>query len=198
MNTIDSSFRVAPVTNVVDDAVGVEESLWYVAIVKHNTEKSCGEKLNRMGIQNYIPIQTEYRIWGNGRKAKVDRVVIPSTVFIKCTEQERREIVKLPFINRFMTNKAGTSANNCNKPLAIIPDQQIDILKFMLHQSEIPVNFLGNTYKRGDKVRIVRGDLVGLEGIVMDLKNAKSEFLVSINIFGYARLLIDTINLIKI
>lgn len=198
MNTIDTGFGVATVPDGVGDAVGIEKSQWYVAIVKHNTEKSCAEKLEKIGIQNYVPTQLEYKVWKNGRKAKIDRVVIPSTVFIKCTEQERREIVKLPFINRFMTNKAGSSTCNTHKPLAIIPDKQIDILKFMLNQSEFPVDFIGNTYKCGDKVRIVRGDLVGLEGIIMDIKNAKSDFLVSINVFGYARLTIDTVNLMKV
>lgn len=198
MNTIDKDFRLAAATDGVDDAVGVEKSQWFVAIVNHNTEKSCAEKLEKLKIEHYLPTQTEYKVWKNGRKAKIERVVIPSTIFIKCTESERREIVKLPFINRFMTNKAGVSKNPSQKPLAIIPDNQIHLLKFMLNQSDIPVDIIGEKFKAGDNVRIIRGDLAGLEGVVLDMKNPKSEFLISINIFGYARLIIDTINLTKI
>ncbi len=198
MNTIDTSFRVATGPNGVGDAVGMKKTQWYVAIVQHNTEKSSSAKLTKMGIQNYVATQSEYRVWKDGRKAKVDRVVIPTSVFIKCTEQERREIVKLPFINRFMTNKAGRLPNSTHKPLAVIPDTQIETLKFMLGQSDIPVEFVAKDFKEGDKVRIIRGNLIGLEGIVMDMKGAKSEFLISINIFGYARLIIDTKNLMKI
>lgn len=190
--------KVPAATNVVDDAVGMKKAQWYVAIVKHNTEKSCSVSLARMLIHNYVPTQTEYRIRKDGRKVKVDRVVIPSTIFIKCTEQERREIVKLPFINRFMTDKAGTLPDSTHKPLAVIPEYQLERLKFMLNQSNIPVEFVATKFKLGDKVRIIRGDLAGLEGIVMDMKNVKSEFLVYISIFGYARLIIDTINLMKI
>ncbi len=198
MDMIDTSFRVAPVTDVVDDAVGMEKSQWYVAIVKHNTEKNCADKLAKLGIHNYVPIQTEYRVWKNGRKSKVDRVVIPSTVFINCTEQERREIVKLPFINRFMTNKAGKSIESNNKPIAIIPNNQLERLKFMLNQSDIPVEIVANSYTLGDKVRVIRGNLIGLEGVVIGLKNTKSEVLVSIDILGCARLSIDNIDLERI
>lgn len=195
MNTIEKSDRLATVPSGVGDAVGVPERQWYVAVVTHNTEKNCAERLTKKGIENYVPIQSEYKVWKNGRKAKVDRVVIPSTVFIKCTEQERREIVKFPFINRFMTNKAASSANSLHKPLAIIPDRQIDILKFMLGQSDIPIDVTHRPFLKGSKVRIIRGNLTGLEGEILKFKKEKSQVIVSLDIFGCILLYIDSINL---
>lgn len=124
----------APVADVVDGAVGVARSYWFVAIVNHNSEKQSSEKLSKMGVVNYLPTQTEIRVWRNGRKSKVDRIVIPSTIFIYCTEQRRKEIVGLPFISRFMINKAGSIKNSTNRPLAIIPGNEIERLKFMLGQ----------------------------------------------------------------
>ncbi len=186
---------VPPVTDVVDDAVGMEKSYWFVAIVNHNSEKQSSGKLNNMNIENYLPTQTELRVWRNGRKAKVNRIVIPSILFVYCTEQKRKEIVGMPFIFRFMTDKAGTSSNSPSKPLAIIPDEQIRRLKFMLGQSDIPVEITEKPFKAGDKVRIIRGGLAGLEGEVLELRNPKSELIVALKFFGCARLLIDTINL---
>jgi len=186
---------ISPMTNVVDDAVGMGKNYWFVAIVNHNSEKQSSEKLNNMGIENYLPTQTELRVWKNGRKVKVDRRVIPSIIFVYCTEQKRKEIVGLPFIFRFMTNKAGTSTNSTSKPLATIPDEQIKRLKFMLGQSDIPVEIAEKPFKTGDKVRVIRGDLVGLEGEVMDFGNSKSELIVVLDFFGCAKLSIDTINL---
>lgn len=185
-------------TNVVDDAVGVPKSHWFVAIVNHNSEKQSSEKLTKMGIVNYLPTQSEIRVWKNGRKSKVDRIVIPSTIFINCSEQTRKEIVNLPFIFRFMTNKAGVIQGSSNKPLAIIPDSEIDRLKFMLGQSDIPVEIRDKPFKAGDKVRIIRGSLAGLEGEVRDLNNVKSELIVALDYFGCAQLFIDTINLERI
>ena len=190
-----TSNSVAPVTDVVDDAVGVGKSYWFVAIVNHNSEKQASEKLDKMGVTNYLPTQKEIRVWKNGRKSKVDRIVIPSTIFIYCTEQRRKEIVGLPFIFRFMTNKAGSIKGSTNKPLAIIPDNEIERLKFMLGQSDIPVEITDKPFKAGDKVRVIRGNLAGLEGEVMDMKEAKSELIVALNIFGCAKLSIDTVNL---
>lgn len=182
-------------THVVDDAVGVEKSYWFVAIVNHNAEKSAAEKLEKLKINHYLPTQTEIRVWKNGRKSKVDRVVIPSTIFIYCTEQQRKEIVGLPFINRFMTNKAGITKSEYHKPLAIIPDRQIQQLKFMLCQSDMPVTVSAKSLNRGDLVRIVRGNLAGLEGEVMDLSKDKTELIVALDFFGCARLTTDTINI---
>ena len=187
---------VAPVTDVVDDAVGVPKSCWFVAIVNHNTEKQSSEKLNKLGVETYLPTQSEIRVWRNGRKSKVDRVIIPSTLFVYCTEQKRKELVNLPFIFRFMTNKAGTAHNGTSgKPLAIIPDIQIERLKFMLGQSDSPVEITSRPFKTGDRVRVIRGNLKGLEGEVWDLKGPQSELVVALNFFGCAKLSIDTIDL---
>lgn len=194
MNKEKAAKSVVPATDVVDDAVGVAKTYWFVAIVNHNSEKTSSEKLTKLGIENYLPTQSELRVWKNGRKSKVDRVVIPSTLFIHCSETTRRELVGLPFIFRFMTNKAGTISNT-SKPLAIISDAEIERLKFMLNQSDIPVQITERTFKSGDKVRVIRGHLKGLEGEVLDMKAAKSELIVALDFFGCAKLSIDTINL---
>lgn len=187
--------KVKAATDVVDDAVGVAKSHWYVAIVNHNSEKSVSEKLTKIGVVNYLPVQSEVRVWRNGRKSTVDRIVIPSVVFVYCTEARRREIVGLPFIFRFMTNKAGSINGFMQKPLAVIPDYEIERLRFMLGQSDIPVEIAGGSYKKGDKVKVIRGSLAGLEGEVMDLNGAKSQLIVSLDFFGCAKLSIDTVNL---
>ena len=193
-NEIDTKKSPAA-TDVVDDAVGVSKSYWFVAIVNHNSEKQASEKLTRIGVDNYLPTQTEIRVWRNGRKSRVDRIVIPATIFVHCTEEKRKEIVGLPYIFRFMTNKVGTSKESTNKPLAVIPDSEIERLKFMLGQSDVPVEITEVPFKKGNNVRVIRGSLVGLVGKVIDINNARSELIVELEFFGCARLLIDTINL---
>lgn len=96
-----------PATTNVDDAVGVTEAKWFIAIVNNRSEKANAEKLTKMGIVNYVPVQDELRVWNNGKRVMVEKVMIPSKIFIHCTEKERREIVNLPFIFRFMTIKPG-------------------------------------------------------------------------------------------
>lgn len=167
MSVSSDAERVTTATECAGGAVGVETRKWFVAIVKNNTEKSVQERLNKLHHETYVATQQVIRIWKNGRKAKVEKVLMPALVFIKCTEAERKEIVTLPFINRFMTNKAASSANSLTKPLAVIPQEQIDTLRFMLGQSDIPVTMVDTPYKLHDKVVVVRGNLRGLEGEVV-------------------------------
>lgn len=179
----------------VDDAGGVPGAKWFVAIVNNRCEKAGGDKLSKIGIKNYVPIQTVYKVWRNGKKAKVDKVVIPAIIFIHCTEKERREILKLPYIFRFMTNKAGVTPNALSKPLAVISNKEINQLKFMLGQSDIPVTITDRPYRVGDKVKIIRGGLAGLEGEVFDTGKSKSEVMITLDSIGFAKVLIDTVNL---
>ena len=169
---------------------------WYVAIVNNRSEKAVAEKLTCSGVENYVPTQIVYHLWKNGRKAKVEKVMIPAVVFIKCTEKMRREIVKLPYVFRFMTNKAvGDDDNSCRKHIAIVSDDEVQRMKFMLGQSDIPVAISERPFRVGDRVRVIRGSLAGLEGEVLNMKSAQSELVVSLEFFGCARLLIDTVNL---
>ena len=93
---------VAAVPSGVDGAVGVPEVKWFVAIVNSRHEKSVAEKLQTTGLETYVATQKEMRVWANGRRKIIDRIVIPSMVFVKCTEQQRRQIVNLPYVNRLI------------------------------------------------------------------------------------------------
>lgn len=148
----------------------------------------------KLGYECYVPIQKEIRIWRNGKRAIVDRVVIPSLVFIHCTEAVRRDVVSLPFIIRFLTNRAGSSPEGLNKPLAIIPDSQIRTLQFMVGNSDTPVTFTPCIYRQGDKIRVIRGNLKGLEGEVQVVDDRHSELSVVIGLLGSAKLTIDTVD----
>ena len=198
MTADNENNSVLTVPNGVGSAVGVARIDWFVAIVKNNTEKRVCDKLTNLGFECYVPLQKEFRIWKNGRRFVVERVVIPSIVFVKCTEVARKRIVGFPFILRFMSNRAATSSNSINKPLAIIPDAQIKKLMFMVGNSDAPVNFSSDSYKKGDWVKIIRGKLAGLEGEVKIVDDRQSEVIVSLDFLGSARLTIDTVDIERI
>lgn len=192
---MDITRNSTTVPSGVDGAVCLQKTKWFVAVVNNRSEKADSERLTKLGIENYVPTQSTVRVWKNGRKSKVDRVVIPAVVFVHCTEEERREIVKLPFIFRFMTNKAGSTANSLGRPIAVVSDNEIRQLKFMLGQSDVPVTISDRVFNVGDKVRVIRGSLAGLEGEVFDREDDKSEVVVALEFFGCAKLMIDTVNL---
>lgn len=186
---------VALTPDGVSEAVCMPKRKWFVAFVNHNTEKASQKRLEEMGYETYVAKQTVMRLWKNGRKGKVDRVIIPCMVFVKCTEAERRQIVSLSFIHRFMTNKAAAAPEGMNKPVATIPQNQIDTLRFVLGQTDIPVDFIDTPLLVHDKVRVIRGHLCGMEGEVIQTVDGKSEVIVRIDLLGSAKLSIETINL---
>ena len=179
----------APEAFAPDDAVGV--SGWYVAIVNHNSEHNVADRLRDLGYDVYVASQVELRQRANGRKVKVNRLVIPSKIFIRCTEAQRRQIVALPYIKRFMTNIAGTAAPGMHKPLVVIPPYQMYILRFMLGHTDRPVHVVSGPYRKGERIRVIRGNLSGLTGEIHTDPAGSHQLTVSLDILGYATVQIE-------
>ena len=150
---------------------------WIAALVQMCMEKKVGERLTKLGVENYVPTQTEIRQWSD-RKKKVERVVIPMVVFVHTDEKTERSLRMHSFIRKILTYPGQTTA-------AVIPNDQIDRLKFMLRQSDSPVEMMEQRLQVGDRVHIVRGALQGLEGELY--KNVdKSMVAIHIEALGYA------------
>ena len=62
---------------------------WIAVLVQMCMEKKVGERLTKLGVENYVPTQTEIRQWSD-RKKKVERVVIPMVVFVHTDEKTER------------------------------------------------------------------------------------------------------------
>ena len=178
-----------PATLGVDDAVGVsdgsEKRLWFVAVVNRNSEKLIREKLQKAGYEAYVASQQEEHIWANGRKKKVERVIITARIFIRLTETERREVVHLPYIHYFLTDKARAVNEFGTHPLAVIPDREMQMLRFMLCNADAPVDFVATHFRVGNRLRIIRGPLQGFEGEVARLTGETYVF-VRLSILGAA------------
>ena len=72
------------------------------------------------------------------------------------------------------------------KAAAVIPDEQIERLKFMLKQADAPVELMPENLRVGDRVRIARGALKGLEGELCKSVPEKSMVAIRIDGLGYA------------
>lgn len=182
-------------------AVGVQETHkiaknWYIAIVNNNSEKLCCERLQaRIASQPegekdyevYVAAQKEMREWRNGRRKLVERIIFPTLVFIRCTElMRRKEIVFLPYIKRFMVNIAG-SPENGHRPVAVIPDHQMRSLMRMVSDAESQITIDSRPFRRGEKVRVNGGKLMGLEGYVLSCPDNGTSLVIDIGILGSAK-----------
>lgn len=187
----DITVGSATVPQGVDDAVGVPKAGWYVAIVNNRSEKDVARRLTSIGVENYLPVLEEIHLWANGRKARVERVMIPSKIFIRCTERRRRELVNLPYIFRFMTNRSGIRSEAGIRPIAVVPDHEITQLKFMLGVPGVEVAFTTD-FVKGRMVEVVRGPFRGLVGeILEDAAGGTNRLHINIGFLGSASVAID-------
>lgn len=79
---------------------------WYAMYVRMHHEKKAAETLNKMGITNYLPLQTIVKQWSD-RKKKTQQVVIPMMIFVNTNDKTRIDILNnVPSINGTLIDKA--------------------------------------------------------------------------------------------
>ncbi|MCE2615860.1 UpxY family transcription antiterminator [Phocaeicola oris] len=148
---------------------------WYVAYTLSRHEKKVAEKLKLMGIDCYLPIQEEIQQYQN-RKKKIQRVVLPMTIFIHGTSKERLEALQLPSITHYLMEIGKHKA-------ATVPDDQMERFRFMLDYSDATVEIENASLQPGMQVRVIKGPLTGLEGELINI-NKTSKVIVRIDLLG--------------
>ena len=184
MNTRETSShpQVESIVPVTTDREA-HSKRWIAALVQSCLEKRVGERLDKLGVENYIPTQTVIRQWSD-RKKKIERVVIPMIVFIRTDEMTERRLRMQTYIRKILSYPGQWKA-------AVIPDAQIDRLKFMLRHAESSVELLEQTLQVGEAIRVSRGPLKGLEGEIYQVQPDKPMVAIRIDCLGYACVSID-------
>lgn len=150
---------------------------WLVAYVRSCMEKKTAERLRSMGIECYVPVQSEIRQWSDRRK-RVDRLVLPMLVFVHVTPLERPLPLTLAAVLRYMVLRGQ------NTP-AVIPDDQMERFRFMLDYSPEAVGFSNAPFTPGDPVRVIKGPLAGLEGELVTI-DGKRQVFIRLDLLGCA------------
>lgn len=156
---------------------------WIAVYTRPRSEKKLRDFLEKLGIEIFLPVQKQLRQWSD-RKKWIEVVVIPMIVFIKISKEE------LPIINNQSLILRPLRMPG-NRDIQKIPSAEIDKLKYILGQSDYPVSFDSNYFKVNDKIRIVRGSLMGLTGEVLGYNETTSEVMISVGILGCAKMTIN-------
>jgi transcription antitermination factor NusG len=156
---------------------------WLAAYVKMHHEKKIRDRLTSMGIENFLPVKRESHQWSD-RQKDVERVLIPMMIFVRVNNVEKISVLSLPTVFRYLTLRGE------HRP-AIIPDRQMDRFRFMLDHAEDPVEFHIEALNPGDKIRVIKGALTGLEGELVNV-DGKSSIAVRIEQLGCAMVRIET------
>ena len=162
-------------TNHIETKTNTAPRQWLVAYVQSCLEKKTAQRLAAMGIECYLPVQSEIRQWSDRRK-RVDRLVIPMMIFVHVTPQERPLPLSLQAVSRYMVLRGESTP-------AVIPDEQMDRFRFMLDYSPEAVEMCSAPLAPGDAVKVIKGPLAGLEGELITV-NGKSKVAVRLDMLG--------------
>ncbi len=140
---------------------------WYAAYVITKHEKAVAEYCRQRAIEAFLPLYRDFRIW-NRRRVALDLPLFPSYIFVKIDAKYRVRVLNLPGVVNIVTfNGVPTS----------VPEEQIRALRaaMELRHAE-PHTYLAS----GTRVRIGKGSLAGLEGVVLR-QNSVSKIVVSVD-----------------
>jgi transcription antitermination factor NusG len=139
---------------------------WYAVRVKYQTEKKVKAYLAEKEIEHFIPFQT-FMVEKDGKVRKKEKPVIPGLVFLRTIEQTAQQLpveskVKIVFLRNIETGK-----------YLIVPDKQMQDFMFLLDFSDAAIRVENTNLRRGDRVRVIKGDFAGIEGELVRIKGHK-------------------------
>jgi transcription antitermination factor NusG len=136
-----------------------DDSAWWALYTRHQHEKTVADMLGAKGIEVFLPLYDSIRRWKD-RSKLLSLPLFPCYVFVRGTRKQRHQIVSTPGIHMILTH---------GERIATVPDLEIDAIRKTVegvYRVE-PHPFL----KIGERVRVTRGSLQGVEGILLRKKN---------------------------
>lgn len=133
---------------------------WYAVYTKARHEKHVARHFQTRSIQNFLPTYEVQRKWRNGCRVTLVLPLFPNYIFVHIPATDRIRVLDIPGV-WFIVGGIG------GKP-AVLPTDEMNILRSGLVGLQAQPHPL---LTAGNKCRIRSGSLVGLEGIVVRLKN---------------------------
>jgi transcription antitermination factor NusG len=133
---------------------------WCVAYTSANHEKRVTEQLVQRSVEHFLPTYESVRHWKDRRK-KLQLPLFPGYVFVCLSLCDRMKVLQVPGVACLV---------GFNGQPAVVADQEIEALRSSTaaHFGVQPHPYL----KLGQRVKIRRGILAGVEGILVRRKNA--------------------------
>ena len=139
---------------------------WYAAYTRPNREFAVKERLDKLGVENFLPSEEVVKETPTGRK-KVRVALIHGMIFIRTDKDTSFSLINDYFLRIvYLKDIEGRYS-------LIIPDKQMADFMFLLDVSESGIEVLNKDLKKGDRVRVVKGPLAGLEGELIRIRGHK-------------------------
>lgn len=132
---------------------------WWAVYTRHQHEKVVAEMLAAKDFEVFLPLYESTRRWKD-RRMVLSMPLFPCYVFVRGGIGRKLQVVTTPGIHTILYR---------GENVAVIPDQEIQAIQKAIDGSCCvePHPFL----KCGMRVRVIRGSLEGVEGILTRKKN---------------------------
>lgn len=139
---------------------GKEEQLpWWALYTRHQHEKAVAERLSAKGFEVFLPLYESISHWKD-RSKKLSLPLFPCYVFVRGGLNRRLEVVTTPGIHAVLSSGEG---------VALIPEEEIRAIRKLV---EAPCRVEPHPFLEcGERVRVTRGCLEGVEGVLVRKKN---------------------------
>lgn len=151
---------------------------WYAVYVRSRSEKKVLADLAATGIEAYLPLQRKLRQWSD-RKKWVEMPLISGYVFVHIAKSDYEKVLKCDFAVCYV---------HFEGKAAIIRDEDIDLLKRMLGQSELELEATTEKLQPGQMVEVISGPLCGTIGELVEYRG-KNRVALRIPPLGYTVLI---------
>jgi transcription antitermination factor NusG len=133
---------------------------WFALQVRTRQEVSVGDQLEGQGYERFLPLYKVRKLWSD-RIKQVQAPLFPGYLFCRFNPHDRLPILKTPGVIQIVGFKDGPTTVDESEIRSI----QTLVAAGVPHR---PWPFLA----AGDRVRIESGPLVGLEGILTEVKRS--------------------------
>lgn len=145
---------------------------WYALYTKSRTEKKVAERLEKIGVEYYLPLKKTLKQWSD-RKKYVYVPIINSYIFVKVKRDQLYDLVGIEGVTRYISFSG--------RPV-VVRQQELDILKLFL-ESDTNIEFLEGEAQKGKLVKFTSGVFKDYEGKILKV-NRKNQLIVEIESLG--------------
>ena len=146
-------------TSLSIDAVDSQDMAWWAVYTRHQHEKTVAEMLTAKGFDVFLPLYESTRRWKDRRKV-LSLPLFPCYLFVRGGIDRRLQVVTTPGVHMILYR---------GQHVATVPDSEIEAIQ---RAAEGPLRVEPHPFlKCGMRVRIRRGTLEGVEGILVREKN---------------------------
>ena len=134
-------------------------SSWWAVYTRHQHEKAVAQVLSTKGFEVFLPLYDSVRRWKD-RSKTLSLPLFPCYVFVRGGMNRRLQVVTTPGIHTILYS---------GERLAFIPNDEIDSIRRAVNS---PTRVEPHPFLRcGEKVRVTRGSLEGVVGVLVRKKN---------------------------